>query len=77
MKISMLHLPLALHHAGLSAKILLQVHDELVLECPQDELKNTAKLVCRVMEEAYNLKAPLRAEARSGRSWGEMTVLNG
>jgi DNA polymerase-1 len=76
MKIAMLRVPPALHSAGLAGNILLQVHDELVLECPQDELKKTAKIVCRVMEEAYNLKAPLRTEARYGRNWGEMTILN-
>ena len=76
MKIAMLRVAPALHSAGLAGKMLLQVHDELVLECPQEELKNTAKIVCRVMEEAYNLKAPLRTEARFGRNWGEMTILN-
>ena len=76
MKIAMLRVAPALHNAGLSGKMLLQVHDELVLECPEEELKNTAKIVCRVMEEAYNLKAPLRTEARFGRNWGEMTILN-
>jgi DNA polymerase-1 len=75
MKIAMLNVPPALHKAGLAGRILLQVHDELVLECPEEQLKETAQLVCRIMEEAYNLNAPLRTEARFGRNWGEMTVL--
>jgi len=75
MKIAMLRVPPALHKAGLAGRILLQVHDELVLECPTDQLKATANLVCQVMEDAYELKAPLQTEARYGRNWGEMTVL--
>ena len=46
MKIAMLKIPPALKAAGLKAKMLLQVHDELVLECPQDEMEKTARL-CR------------------------------
>ena len=75
MKIAMLRLPSAIQSAGLSARILLQVHDELVLECPQDQLHATAKLVCKVMEDAYQLTAPLSTEARYGTNWGELTVL--
>lgn len=75
MKIAMLKVPPAIEKAGLAGRILLQVHDELVLECPNDELKVTARLVCQMMEEAYNLNAPLQTEARFGRNWGEMTVL--
>ncbi len=72
MKIAMLHLPGVLRQSGLSAKMLLQVHDELVLECPEKELLETAHLVQEVMESAYKLKAPLKTEARHGKNWGEM-----
>jgi DNA polymerase-1 len=72
MKIAMLRVPPALAQAGLRARMLLQVHDELVLECPQDELKATARVVQQVMESAYVLNAPLKTEARSGHNWGEM-----
>ncbi len=75
MKIAMLHIPPALEQAGLHAHMLLQVHDELVLEVPKDELPRTARLVQEVMAEAYPLDIPLSTEARSGPSWGEMTVL--
>jgi DNA polymerase-1 len=75
MKIAMIHLPEKLAQVGLSARILLQVHDELVLECPQSELKETARIVCQVMEAAYPLKAPLQSEARYGKNWGTMTTL--
>lgn len=72
MKIAMLQIPAALAKLGLKGRMLLQVHDEIVIECPQQELKQTAKAVQKVMEEAYPMSIPLLTEARSGRSWGEM-----
>ena len=72
MKIAMLRVPKALQEAGLRARLELQVHDELVLECPEEELAQTAALVKQVMQDAYELKAPLRTEARYGRNWGDM-----
>lgn len=76
MKVAMLRVPTALAQAGLSAKMLLQVHDELVLECPSKELQATASLVRRVMEEAYTLNAPLQTEARSGPNWYELSPVS-
>jgi DNA polymerase-1 len=54
---------------------MLQVHDELVLECPQSELKKTARIVRSMMENAYNLAIPLKTEARYGRDWGDLSIL--
>jgi len=76
MKIAMLRVESTLSKNEGSARILLQVHDELVLECPEIELKETAKIVRKVMEEAYSLDVPLKTEARSGNNWGEMTPLD-
>jgi DNA polymerase-1 len=73
MKLAMLAVPGALEKANLSAKMLLQVHDELVLECPIAELDATAELVREIMENAYSLKIPLLADARSGPNWNEMS----
>ncbi len=73
MKIAMVRLPAALESAGLSARLLLQVHDELVLECPEAEKVATAQVVKNVMENAYQLVVPLLTEARWGLNWGEMT----
>ncbi len=73
-KLAMLRVPDALKSAGLSARMLLQVHDELVLECPQDELPETVRVVRAEMENAYALKVPLATEARFGPNWGEMQV---
>ena len=75
MKLAMLSVPQALEAAGLAAKMILQVHDELVLECPQAELERTSQVVRQSMESVYALDVPLLTEARSGTHWGEMTVL--
>src|SRR5258708_7086224 len=72
LKIAMLRIPPALKKAGLQARMLLQVHDELVLEVPQRELGKTAREVRQVMESAYPLGIPLSTEGRSGLNWGVM-----
>jgi len=75
MKIAMLKIPTALKKAKLKAKMLLQVHDELVLECPKDEMEKTAKVVQETMANAYELDIPLSTEARFGANWGEMKTI--
>jgi len=75
MKIAMVRLPGELAATDLSSLILLQVHDELVLECPVEELYRTAELVQRVMSGAYHLDVPLETEARCGYNWGQMVPL--
>jgi DNA polymerase-1 len=75
MKIAMLKVRDALPEAGLNAKMLLQVHDEIVLECPQSELDETVRVVRETMRNAYPLSIPLVTEARCGTSWGEMRVV--
>lgn len=76
MKIAMLKVSDALVAAGLKGQMLLQVHDEIVIECPQNELQETAQLVRSVMSAAYALNIPLSTEARAGLNWGEMQVLD-
>lgn len=65
----------ALAGAGLSARMLLQVHDELVFEVPREEVEATLPVVIRVMEEAPRpvlaLKVPLAVEARAAENWEE------
>lgn len=75
MKLAMIHLRTALASSRLQAKMLLQVHDELVLEVLDKDLLETAKLVSQVMESAYKLDIPLLTEARSGINWGSMEVI--
>jgi len=76
MKIAMLRIPFVLKQAGLKGKMLLQVHDEIVIECPHSELAETARIVQETMETAFPLSIPLSTEARSGKSWGGMQVLS-
>lgn len=65
-----LHAELAAQKLG--AKMTLQVHDELVLEVPEDELEKVRNLVVDVMESAYPLDPPLRANAEAGKNWRDM-----
>ena len=75
MKIAMVRIPSALLERRLAGQMLLQVHDELVLEVPEGELKKTAALVQDVMGSAYEMDVPLSTDARWGRNWGEMQVM--
>lgn len=74
-KRAMVQLPGALTSAGLSARMLLQVHDELVLEVPTAEVDATRGIVKQVMEAAHlplvNLSVPLGVEVGTGASWGD------
>ncbi len=71
-KRAMLSLHHALHERGLSAQMILQVHDELVLEVPQEELPVVTPLVREMMESAYPLRVPLKVDLSVGANWGEM-----
>ena len=75
MKLAMIALPPALKSANLKSRMLLQVHDELVLEVPEAELTEAIQVVRRVMENALVLSIPLLTEARSGVNWGSMQVM--
>ncbi len=75
MKLAMLRVREALRGQGLSARILLQVHDELLLEVPRPELKETASLVSACMSGAYQLRVPLKVEVKAGENWLEMEPL--
>ncbi len=70
-KRAMIRLPAALVRAGLSARMLLQVHDELVFELPADQADATAALVKQEMEAAARLDVPLVAETGLGQSWDQ------
>lgn len=69
MKRAMIKIPPALLAANLKAKMLLQVHDELIFEVPEAELEETTALVKSIMENVVDLDVPLVAEAGSGDSW--------
>lgn len=75
MKKAMIDLYRELQQRKLEARMILQVHDELVLEVPEDELGEAAALTVQVMESVYPLKAPLRANAQVGSNWRDMEAL--
>jgi len=71
-KIAMVRLHRTLRERGLRAGMILQVHDELVLEVPEDEVQTVAPLVREIMEGAYPLDVPLRVDMKLGKNWLEM-----
>ena len=70
-KRAMLRIPGALDAARLNARLLLQVHDELLFETPEAEVEETSALVVKVMEGAASFSVPLIAEAGSGLTWAQ------
>jgi DNA polymerase-1 len=64
-------LPHALQDAGLKARMLLQVHDELVFEVPEAEVAATSALVRQIMESVATLRVPLSVDIGQGHSWAE------
>lgn len=72
MKLAMIKLHRALGERGLRSRMVLQVHDELLLEVPEDEVDEAVELVCEVMENAYPLDVPLKVDAHTGQNWGEL-----
>jgi len=71
-KIAMIRIWQMLKKKGLSSKILLQVHDELVLESPEHEMAEVQKIVRHEMENAVVLKVPLRVDMGLGHNWMDM-----
>ena len=71
-KIGMINLQERMDDAGLEARMLLQVHDELIFESPPDEMETLIGLVLEVMPKAMDLLVPLKVDLKQGRSWGEM-----
>ena len=57
--------------ANVKSKLLLQIHDELIFEVPDEELEMMKKLVQEAMENAMELRVPLKASIQSGKTWYE------
>ena len=74
-KIAMIQLPGRLREAGLSARMLLQVHDELVLEVPRSEVDAAAAVLRSTMEGALELNVPLTVDVKVGDDWESMKPL--
>jgi DNA polymerase-1 len=70
-KTAMIKLDGALSAAKSPARLLLQVHDELILECPREAAPAVVKLTRDVMENAASLRVPLRVSVETGKRWGD------
>jgi DNA polymerase-1 len=72
MKLAMIRLHERLQQGHFRTRMLLQVHDELVLEVPEDERATIVPLVCEVMESAYQLEVPLKVDVEIGPNWYDL-----
>ena len=70
-KLAMIRVRDKLRVEGLEAKLILQVHDELIVECPEGETERVKTLLENEMEQVVQLALPLIAEAHAGKSWAE------
>ncbi len=70
-KVAMVRLGDVLRTTGMKSKMLLQVHDELIFECPKEELTQLKKLVKKEMEGAVSLTVPLQVDMHEGPTWYE------
>ena len=71
-KIAMIQLVDELKKRQLHGRLLIQVHDELLVECPDNEVEATSKLLVDVMENAADIGVPLKVELKSGKTWADM-----
>lgn len=72
-KIAMINLQKVIEDKGLKARLLLQIHDELILEAPAEEMEILSEIVPEVMENAVKLDVPLLVEYNQGSDWFELT----
>ncbi len=70
-KLAMVRVEEALRREGLQSRLILQVHDELLLECPPEEVPQAARLLQEAMEGVITLSVPLSAEVHQGVNWAE------
>ena len=74
-KLAMIRVDRRLREAGSQALMLLQVHDELLFEAPEEELADLAAMVKQEMEGAYDLRVPLLADVKVGSNWRDMETV--
>ncbi len=68
-KVAMINVNKRLRQEGLQAKMLLQVHDELIFEAPKEEIPVLQKIIPEVMDSAVSLEVPLKVESKHGITW--------
>ena len=71
MKLAMVRVERRLAREGLAAQLIMQVHDELIVECPEEEKEKVERLLAEEMSGVVQLSVPLPAEAHSGKTWLE------
>ena len=70
-KLAMVRVDEALRREGLRSRLILQVHDELLLECPPEEVETASRLLRESMENVIALSVPLQADVHQGDNWAE------
>ena len=70
-KLAMVRVDEALRREGLQSRLILQVHDELLLECPPEEVEAASRLLRESMENVIELSVPLQADVHQGDNWAE------
>jgi DNA polymerase-1 len=71
-KVAMVHIQDRIEEFGLSTKMIMQVHDELVFEVPEEELQKAISMIQNEMENVMDLSVPLKISVHSGRNWAEV-----
>jgi DNA polymerase-1 len=71
-KVSMIHIHNRIEELGLSCRMIMQVHDELVFEGPEEELPKTIPMIQKEMETVMNLSVPLKVSIHTGKNWAEV-----
>ncbi|MEE8372625.1 MAG: DNA polymerase I, partial [Dehalococcoidia bacterium] len=74
-KVAMIQLQGEMDARGMGAKMILQVHDELLFELPSGEVEELTRLVYAIMPKALELSVPLKIDVKTGRNWDEMEYL--
>ncbi len=70
-KVALVRLDKALEDSGLAARIVLQVHDEIILEAPEDEVEAAGELTTAVMRDAFELRVPLEIDLQVADTWAD------
>jgi DNA polymerase-1 len=70
-KVAMIHIQNRIEELGLSTKMIMQVHDELVFEVPEEELQKALPLIQKEMETVMDLSVPLKVSIHAGKNWAD------
>ena len=71
-KVAMIKVDAEMRERQLRSRMILQVHDELIFECPADEVDAIRELSTRIMPASLEMKVPLKIDLKQGKNWGEM-----